>query len=130
MIGFLVAFRTARVTSAAAFGSVPKLMPPPWTFGQLILTSNHPIASSSSSFSTTSTYSPTEKPETFAITGFEKTRRIFGSSSEITRSTPGFCSPTALSIPAGVSAIRGVGFPKRGSAVVPLKLKVPSSLIS
>ena len=40
------------------------------------------------------------------------------------------CRPTALIMPAVHSAIRGVGFPNRGSLVVPLKEKVPSSLIS
>ena len=33
---------TARVTSAAASGWVPKLMPPPWTLGQETFTSSQP----------------------------------------------------------------------------------------
>ena len=41
--GFFVTARTALVTSAAASGQVPKLMPPPWTLGQEILISNQPI---------------------------------------------------------------------------------------
>ena len=49
--GFAVTFFTAAVTSAAAFGSVPKLMPPPWTFGQEMFTSSQPTCSSLSSFS-------------------------------------------------------------------------------
>ena len=40
--GFFVAALTAAVTSAAAPGSVPKLIPPPWTLGQLMLTSSQP----------------------------------------------------------------------------------------
>ena len=51
MTGFLVTAFTARVTSAAAQGSVPKLIPPPWTLGQLTLTSSQPTCSSLSSFS-------------------------------------------------------------------------------
>ena len=43
--GFLVTALTALVTAAAAFGSVPKLIPPPWTLGQLIFTSSHPTSS-------------------------------------------------------------------------------------
>ena len=43
---------------------------------------------------------------------------------------PGFCNPTAFSIPAGHSAIRGAECPKRGSLVVPLKENVPKILMS
>ena len=42
MTGLAVTALTAFVTSAAALGSVPKLMPPPWTLGQLTLTSSQP----------------------------------------------------------------------------------------
>jgi hypothetical protein len=41
-IGFFAALRTAAVTLAASFGSCPKAMPPPWTFGQLTLISRMP----------------------------------------------------------------------------------------
>ena len=71
-----------------------------------------------------------EKPLTLAITGLWKNSFIRGSSSEITFSTPGFWRPTALSIPPGVSAMRGVGLPNRGDRVVPLKEKVPRQLMS
>ena len=43
---------------------------------------------------------------------------------------PGFCRPTALSIPPGVSAMRGAGLPKRGSRVVPLTLIAPRQFMS
>ena len=43
-----------------------------------------------------------------------------GNFSDRTTSKPGFCRPIALSIPEGVSATLGVGFPKRGSSVVAL----------
>src|SRR5699024_3989506 len=128
--GFFVTAQTALVTSAAASGQVPKLMPPPWTLGQEILISNQPICSTASSFSTTWTYSSTEKPETLAITGLWKIFCSAGSSSASTWSTPGFWRPTALSIPAGHSAIRGVGLPNRGCRVVPLKEKEPRQLMS
>ena len=49
MTGFSVHFLTAAVTSAAAAGSVPNVMPPPWTLGQLILTSSQPTWSHLSS---------------------------------------------------------------------------------
>ena len=75
-------------------------------------------------------YSSIEKPLTFAMTGLWKHFASLGSSSATTFSTPGFCSPTALIIPAGHSAMRGVGFPKRGSRVVPLKEKLPRQLMS
>ena len=65
-----------------------------------------------------------------AMTGLWKKVRSRGSSSEITASMPGFCSPTALSMPAVHSAMRGVGLPKRGSRVVPLKENEPRMLMS
>ena len=47
--GFVVTAFTARVTSAADSGLVPKLIPPPCTFGQEIFTSSQPTCSSLSS---------------------------------------------------------------------------------
>ena len=44
----------------------------------------------------------------------------------MTASTPGFCRPIELSIPAGVSVTRGVGLPIRGLSVVPLQQIPPS----
>ena len=71
-----------------------------------------------------------EKPLTLAITGLWKNRRSRGSSSWITLSTPGFCRPTLLSIPAGHSATRIPWLPNRGDRVVPLKEKEPRQLMS
>ena len=51
MTGLVVTALTALVTSAAASGEVPKLMPPPWTLGQLMLTSSQPTCGSLSSLS-------------------------------------------------------------------------------
>ena len=130
MTGFLTAAFTARVTSAALAQLVPKPMPPPWTLGQLIFTSSQPTSGQLSNFAATSTYSSTEKPQTFAITGLRKTCRSRGSSSAITASTPGFWRPTEFKSPEGASAILGPGFPKRGARVVPLKEKVPRQFMS
>ena len=68
--------------------------------------------------------------ELLAMTGLWKNLRRRGNSSAITASIPGFCSPTALIMPAVHSAIRGVGLPKRASRVVPLNEKVPRILMS
>ena len=67
--GFFTASRTAAVTSAAHLGSVPKLMPPPWTLGQLMLSSIQPTWGQTSKRRQVSTYSSTEKPLTFARIG-------------------------------------------------------------
>jgi hypothetical protein len=45
-------------------------------------------------------------------------------------SIPGFCSPIALSIPDGVSNMRGVGSPSRGSSVTDFTTIAPSSAMS
>lgn len=65
-----------------------------------------------------------------AMTGLWKNSFRRGSSSAITWSMPGFCSPTALIMPAVHSAMRGVGLPKRASRVVPLKENDPRMLMS
>ena len=133
IIGLSVIQRTAFTTSAAIFGSVPKLIPPPCTLGQLMFTSYQPIMSDTadlSSLFTTSAYSSVEKPLTLAMTGLWKTLSSFGSSSLMTSLTPGFCRPTELSMPDGHSAMRGVSFPNLVSRVVPLKEKVPRQFMS
>ena len=90
MTGFSVTFRTAAVTAAACPGSVPKLMPPPCTLGQLMFTSSQPTDASSASIAQVSAYSSTEKPLTFASTGLWNRSRSAGSSSASTFSAPGF----------------------------------------
>ena len=49
----------------------------------------------------------------------------FGSFSLTKDSTPSFCRPTALSMPQGVSATRGVGLPGRGWRERPLTTMPP-----
>ena len=69
----------------------------------------------------TAAYSCFENPATLAMIGrFGYSLCNQGNFSERTASSPGFCRPIAFSIPAGVSATRGVGLPKRGSRVVAL----------
>ena len=128
--GLVVTALTASVTRAAISGEEPNAMPPPCTLGQEMFTSNSPTCSSRSSRAQVRAYSSTEKPLTLAITFFRNTRLSLGSSSRMTARTPGFCRPTALSMPQGASAMRGVGLPKRASSVVPLNENVPNTLIS
>ena len=106
-------------------GSQPKFLPPAWTLGQEMLTSRMATWSTSFSFRQFSVYSSREKPPTLAIRGPWKIFAMWGTSWAMTASMPGFCSPTALSIPPGVSAIRGWGLPSRGWAVVPFQEKLP-----
>jgi len=49
-----------------------------------------------------------------------------GSSFERKALNPGFCSPIAFNIPAGVSTILGPGFPCRGLRVSPFTMIAPS----
>ena len=72
--GFFAARFTASVTRAAMRGSVPKPMPPSFTFGQEILSSYIATLVSLSS-SVTATYSSTLCPARFAITGTSKFAR-------------------------------------------------------
>ena len=123
--GFFVTAFTARVTSAAERGSEPKFFPPSWTLGQEMFTSRMATWPMASSLAQLSAYSATEKPPTLAITGPWKISAMWGTSSAITASRPGFWRPMALSIPQGVSAIRGWGLPGRGEAVVPFQEKAP-----
>ena len=47
-----------------------------------------------------------------------------------TASTPGFCRPIELSMPAGVSVTRGGWLPTRAFSVVPLQQIAPSACTS
>ena len=59
-------------------------------------------------------------PYAFYFFGIRKNQFRIGANGLVT-----FCSPTEFSIPDGVSAILGVGFPKRAWAVVPFRLMEP-----
>jgi hypothetical protein len=88
---------TNAVTRSASVGHVPMAMPPCLTLGHEILSSN---ISTGSFFkrSATSAYSSGVLPTTLTMTLAENCRRN-GKSSRRNASTPGFCNPTALSIP-------------------------------
>ena len=116
---------TAETTSFAVSGCTPNSIPPLCTLGQLMFNSIAQICGWIASFCATSTYSSREKPATFAIMPLRETAASLGSSSAMTLSTPGFCKPTALSIPEALSAMRGRGLPNRASRVVPFRAMVP-----
>ena len=105
-------------------GWVPKAMPPHLTFGQEMFIS---IRSTSASeiFSTMPSYSSTVLPDTFAMIAVSYWRRN-GICSAMNRSMPGFCRPTQFKMPAGVSAMRGAGLPRRSVGVRPLTPMPPS----
>ena len=52
--------------------------------------------------------------------------RSHGRSSRMKWSTPGFCRPTAFSMPPGASAMRGAGLPGRAFSVMPFDEMPPS----
>ena len=95
--GCFAYFFISFVIASTAFGSCPKAIPPSFTFGQEILISSMSTGSSASRF-TTSTYSSVECPHTFTIILVSYFFRN-GISLSQNRSIPGFCNPTALSIP-------------------------------
>ena len=53
-----------------------------------------------------------------------------GAISAMMRSGPRFCRPIEFSMPEGVSATRGCGFPARGSGVTPFETTAPSRFTS
>ncbi len=125
----LAAFLTADVISVTIFGSVPKLIPPFSTLGQLIFSSNPVIAFSVASRSTTATYSPIVSPATLTKTaGLMFSRR--GNFSSMNLFSPILAKPIALSMPQSVSTILGVGLPFRGFRVMLLVMNPPSEFIS
>ena len=62
---------TRSVTRRTVSGSVPKLMPPSWTFGQLTLTSMRSVCGEASALAQHSANSSREKPLMFAMIGLE-----------------------------------------------------------
>ena len=90
MTGLSLTPLTALVTSAAHEASVPNDIPPPCTFGQLMLISSQPTSSCMAIFLAVSTYSSIENPLTLATIFLSKQALSFGSSSAMTLSTPGF----------------------------------------
>src|SRR5450631_3539871 len=124
--------RTRAMTWADERGSHAKTSPRLATLGQEMLTSTPTTASKagdSHSAEATSAYSPAVFPametSTRAPTDLSHTR-----SPEANSAIPGPCKPIELSIPLGVSAIRGVPRPDRGSAITVLVTNAPSPAMS
>ena len=126
--GLSVASFISFVIFSTICGSVPNARAPCFTLGQLILISRKEMASSVS-FLTTFKYSSSVCPQTLtpivAPDFFKKGRSLARN-----LSTPGFSRPIALSIPEGVSAIRGDGLPSHGTSETPLVTTAPSLEIS
>ena len=130
--GCAATFFTSLVILSAIDGFCPNAIPPSFTFGQDIFISSMSTAfdtSSIASLFTTFMYSSSECPHTFTITlaplAFKNARSL-----SINVSIPGFCNPIALSIPAPVSAILGVGLPFHGLSATPFVVTAPSLSIS
>jgi len=105
-------------------GSVPKAIPPCLTLGHDILISYPQTSRHSSRRLSTARYSSSVDPATFGMMAqgnFDK-KGIF---SLINRSTPTLARPIELSMPDGVSTIRGISFPGRGFRVTALVNKAP-----
>ena len=105
-----IVFRTPSITRLEASGSQAKTKPRFSTLGQEILTSSALIPDADLILRASVEYSSIVSP------AMETTTRAFCSSSHgrsfaRKASIPGPCSPMELSIPDGVSAIRGVGRP-------------------
>ena len=122
--GFLVTARQALTTLAAHAGSVPKTIPPCLTLGHEMFISSAAISGISSRRRAISAYSSMVPPKKLAIAGVSTERRK-GTLLAMKASMPTFCRPMALSIPPGVSTIRGVGLPARGLRHSPLVTKAP-----
>ena len=122
--GLLVAARQAATTPAAQAGSLPKRMPPSLTLGHEIFISSAATSGTASSRRTISAYSSTVPPKKFAMQGVSTVRRN-GVLPAMNASMPTFCRPIALSMPAGVSTMRGVGLPARGCNDRPLVTMAP-----
>ena len=105
-----IVFRTPSMTRRDASGSQAKTRPRFSTLGQLMFTSTALIPEIDRNLRARVEYSSIVSPAIETIT------RAFCSSNQGTSlarkaSIPGPCSPIELSIPEGVSAIRGVGRP-------------------
>ena len=103
---------------------MPKVRPPASTFGQLMLISYASAWPSSSRASRTCTYSSMLWPETFTMEG-TPWALIHGRSTSHRCLTPGFCRPMELSMPLGVSAMRGESLPSHPLSETPLVVTAP-----
>src|SRR5215469_15856209 len=116
--------RTASMTDAESSGLAANMRPRCSTFGHEMLTSIAVTPAASDTRAASSAYSATVLP------AIETTARAPRDSSQgrsrcRKASMPGPCRPIELSMPLGVSAIRGVGRPARGPSMTDLVTKAP-----
>ena len=93
-------------------------------FGQEMFSSIAATPSASDSMRDTSTYSSIVVPHTLTITVAPRARSS-GIFSSMNRCAPIPCRPIAFSMPAGVSTIRGAGWPSRALRNSPLDTIAP-----
>src|SRR6266511_3512816 len=94
-------------------------MPPSLMFGHEMFSSMAATPSQSESIRDTSAYSSSDVPQTLTMTRAPSSRSR-GSFSRTNRWTPIPCKPIALSMPDGVSAMRGGTWPSRSVKNSPL----------
>src|SRR3984893_4490533 len=123
--GNRVTFRTALTTANVPVRLQPKVIPPSLMFGHEMLSSMAATPSASDRMRASSTYSSMVVPQMLTMTVACLTRSS-GSFSSTNRWTPMPCSPMAFSMPAGVSTIRGGGWPSRAVRNSPLTATPPS----
>ena len=121
--------RTAPITRDDAMASQANTWPRLSTFGQEMFTSSIATAGCPDSFWASSTYSSVCPP------AMDTTTRAPWSCSQarslaMNSSIPGPCRPIELSMPLGVSAMRGVGRPERGRVMIDFVTMPPSSATS
>ena len=117
-------WRTVEMTSAAEYGLHANTCPRLSTFGQEIFTSSPPIPSTSFRMRASSPNSSTLFPaiETIVVTLFSRSQ---AKSFSKKLSMPGPCNPIELSMPLGVSAMRGVARPDRAFFIMLLVTTAP-----
>ena len=123
-------WRTAATTAAAGAGAQANTSPRCSTLGHERFTSTAAMPRPSSrTRRATSPNSSTVLPAIEMIGVAPRSSRK-GRSLASHPSMPGFCRPIALSMPDGVSCMRGVGRPWRGSSVTDLTSTAPRSAMS
>ena len=112
-IGRSVWSRQRSTSERVSAASVPIEMQPDSTFGHDTFSSTATTAGCAPIRATAAAYSSGDHPPTLAMMGTPSSASR-GRSSSAKRSSPGFARPIEFTIPDGVSAIRGGGFPSRG----------------
>ena len=115
--------RAVATSSRSTAGSWPNSIPPDFTWGQEALISIPATRGTPDSRLHSSPYSSIAVPKALAITTTPSGSA--GSFSRTKASTPTFSRLIALSIAEGASAMRGGGFPMRGSRVRLFATKPP-----